>query len=236
MTNEPTKALVWPSVVATEFVAARLADAVDPADVAAALRVMRAAAATDLRDLERKMTTDGLGNPIMVTEEQRHAQAAWSQANDLIDRASGWRDLLDLTDSIQQADVVDADPGPDVEDLEPSRVLCRFLVMKDGEMPKKYDPEVKARAVRMVREHMGDYGSVTAASVAVGAQLGIARESLRRWVAQADIDDGARPGMTSAESEEIRRLKAENKRLSEANAILRAASIFFAGELDSRGR
>ena len=95
-------------------------------------------------------------------------------------------------------------------------------------MPKKYDPEVKARAVRMVREHMGDYGSVTAASVAVGAQLGIARESLRRWVAQADIDDGARPGMTSAESEEIRRLKAENKRLSEANAILRAASIFFA--------
>ncbi len=103
-------------------------------------------------------------------------------------------------------------------------------------MPKKCDPEVKARAVRMVREHMGDSGSVTAASVAVGAQLGIARESLRRCVAQADIDDGARPGVTSAESEEIRRLKAENKRLAEANAILRAASIFFAGELDSRGR
>ncbi|ASR55638.1 hypothetical protein CBP52_11655 [Cellulomonas sp. PSBB021] len=109
-------------------------------------------------------------------------------------------------------------------------------MMKDGEMPKKYDPEVKARAVRMVREHLVDYGSVTAASVAVGAQLGIARESLRRWVAQADIDDGARPGVSTAESEEIRRLKAENKRLAEANAILRAASIFFAGELDSRNR
>lgn len=103
-------------------------------------------------------------------------------------------------------------------------------------MPKKYDPEVKARAVRMVREHLVDYGSVTAASVAVGAQLGIAWESLRRWVAQADIDDGARPGVSTAESEEIRRLKAENKRLAEANAILRAASIFFAGELDSRNR
>nr|WP_277355716.1 DUF6270 domain-containing protein [Cellulomonas hominis] len=90
---------------------------------------------------------------------------------------------------------------------EPSRVLCRFLVMKDGEMPKKYDPEVKARAVRMVREHVRDYGSVTAASVAVGAQLGIARESLRRWVAQAEVDDGARPGVTTAESEEIRWLK-----------------------------
>ncbi len=106
--------------------------------------------------------------------------------------------------------------------IEPSRVLCRFLVMKDGEMPKKYDPEVKARAVRMVREHVKDYGSVTAASVAVGAQLGIARESLRRWVAQAEVDDGARPGVTTAESEEIRRLKAENKRLLDANAILRA--------------
>ena len=103
-------------------------------------------------------------------------------------------------------------------------------------MPKKYDPEVKARAVRMVREHLVDYGSVTAASVAVGAQLGIARESLRRWVARAEVDDGARPGVTTAEAEEIRRLKAENKRLSDANAILRAASIFFAGELDSRNR
>lgn len=103
-------------------------------------------------------------------------------------------------------------------------------------MPKKYDPEFKARAVRLVRDHMDDYGSVTAASVAVGTQLGVARETLRRWVAQADVDDGARPGVTTAEVEEIRRLKAENKRLAEANAILRAASIFFAGELDSRNR
>src|SRR5690606_41511779 len=105
--------------------------------------------------------------------------------------------------------------------------------MKDGEMPKKYDPEVKARAVRMVREHMGDYGSVTAASVAVGAQLGIARESLRRWVAQADIDDGARPGMTSAESDENRRLKPENKPPSGYNADLRSASFFLASVPDA---
>jgi transposase-like protein len=108
--------------------------------------------------------------------------------------------------------------------------------MKDDAMPKKYEPEVKARAVRMVREHLRDYGSVTAASVAVGHQLGIARETLRRWVAQADVDEGARLGVSSAELEEIRRLKAENKKLAEANAILRAASIFFAGELDSRNR
>ena len=103
-------------------------------------------------------------------------------------------------------------------------------------MPKKYDVEFKARAVRLVRDHVDDYGSVTAASVAVGAQLGVARESLRRWVSRAEVDAGARPGVPAAESKEIRRLKAENKRLGEANAILRAASIFFAGELDSRNR
>jgi transposase-like protein len=108
--------------------------------------------------------------------------------------------------------------------------------MKDGDMPKKYEPEFKARAVRLVRDHMSDYGSVTAASVAVGGQLGVARESLRRWVAQAEVDDGARPGVTTGEVEEIRRLKAENKRLRDANEILKAASIFFAGELDSRNR
>ena len=64
----------------------------------------------------------------------------------------------------------------------------------------------------------------------------MARESLRRWVSQAEVDDGARPGVSTAGTEEIRRLKAENKRLAEANAILQAASILFAGELDSRSR
>jgi transposase len=121
-------------------------------------------------------------------------------------------------------------------EYEPSWVGCRFLVMKDGDMPKTYDPEFKARAVRLVRDHLADYGSVTAASFAVGAQLGVSRETLRRWVVQAEIDDGARSGVTTAEAEEIRRLKAENKRLREANEILKAASIFFAGELDSRNR
>ena len=73
-------------------------------------------------------------------------------------------------------------------------------------MPRTYDPEFKSRAVRLVRDHLADYGSVTAASVAVGSQLGVSRETLRRWVAQAEIDDGARPGVTTAEAEEIRRL------------------------------
>ena len=95
-------------------------------------------------------------------------------------------------------------------------------------MPKKYDAEFKVRAVRMVQDHQADYGWVTAASVAVGAQLGVARETLRRWVAQAEVDAGSRQGVTSEGAEEIKRLKAGNKRLREANEILRKASIFFA--------
>ena len=59
---------------------------------------------------------------------------------------------------------------------------------------------------------------------------------MRRWVLQADIDDGTRDGVTSAEHAEIKRLKAENSRLREDVAILRAATTFFAGELDPRNR
>ena len=103
-------------------------------------------------------------------------------------------------------------------------------------MPKKIDPEIKARAVRLVREHRQDYPSKRAAVEAVSRKLGVGRVSVERWVAQADVDAGARPGVTSEDLAEIRRLKAENKRLREANEILKAASVFFAGELDPRNR
>ncbi len=103
-------------------------------------------------------------------------------------------------------------------------------------MPKKISPEVQARAVRLVREHQADYPSITAASRAVAKQLGLGRETVRRWVVQADVDAGDRPGTTSAESAEIKRLKAENRKLREDVEILRAATVFFAGEHDSRNR
>lgn len=103
-------------------------------------------------------------------------------------------------------------------------------------MPKKVDPALKDRALRMVAEHRADYSSVTAVAKAVADQLGIGKETVRRWVVQADIDAGDRPGVTSEESAEIKRLKAENRRLREDNEILRRASIFFAGELDPRNR
>ena len=67
-------------------------------------------------------------------------------------------------------------------------------------MPRKIDDELKAKAVRLVREHRQDYPSVTAASLAVARQLGLGKETVRRWVVQADVDDGARPGTSTKES------------------------------------
>jgi transposase len=103
-------------------------------------------------------------------------------------------------------------------------------------MPKRIDAALRERAVRLVLEHQQEYPSLTAAIEAVARQLGVARESVRRWVAQAQVDAGQRPGVTTSESEEVKRLKAENRRLREDNEILKAASIFFAGELDPRNR
>jgi len=103
-------------------------------------------------------------------------------------------------------------------------------------VPKKIDEQLKDRAVRLVTEHQQEYPSVSAACEAVARQVGVGKESVRRWVRQAEVDRGERVGVTSQESEEIRRLKAENRRLREDVAILRAATSFFAGELDPRNR
>src|SRR5665648_124054 len=103
-------------------------------------------------------------------------------------------------------------------------------------MPKKIDPELKARAVRLVSEHIGEYPSLTAASAAVARQLGVGKESVRRWVLQAQVDHGARPGATSEELSLIKTLKSKVRRLEDDNAILKAATVFFAGERDPRNR
>lgn len=71
---------------------------------------------------------------------------------------------------------------------------------------------------------------------AVGATLGVGKETLRGWARQAQVDAGTHPGVTSEELEEIKRLKAENRRLPEDVAILQAATTFFAGALDPRSR
>lgn len=103
-------------------------------------------------------------------------------------------------------------------------------------MPRKFDPAVRERAVRLVREHQSEYQSQFACVQAVAKQVGAGPETVRRWVVQAEIDTGAREGVSSEEHAEIKRLKAENRRLREDVAILRAATTFFAGELDPRDR
>jgi len=103
-------------------------------------------------------------------------------------------------------------------------------------MPKVIDDQVRARAVRLVAEHQQEYPNLTAACQAVARQVGVSPESVRRWVRQAEVDTGQRPGVTSEDLEEIKRLKSENRRLREDVAILRAATSFFAGELDPRNR
>lgn len=103
-------------------------------------------------------------------------------------------------------------------------------------MPKKIDPGVRARAVRLVNDHLSEYASLTAAAEAVARQVGVSKESVRRWVLQDQVDAGTREGQTSQELAEIKALKARVRRLEEDNAILKAATVFFAGELDPRNR
>jgi transposase len=103
-------------------------------------------------------------------------------------------------------------------------------------MPKKIDEQLKTRAVRLVTEHQQEYPTLTAACEAVARQVGVGKESVRRWVRQAEVDGGQREGKTSEELAEIRELKAKVRRLEEDNAILKSATVFFAGELDPRNR
>jgi transposase len=99
--------------------------------------------------------------------------------------------------------------------------------------PRKFSDEMRQRAKRMVREARAQEPglSVNAACKRIGPQLGILPDTLRGWCKQADIDDGLAPGVSTAESEELKRLRRENAELRRANEILKAASAFFAAEL-----
>jgi transposase len=99
--------------------------------------------------------------------------------------------------------------------------------------PSSYPREMRERAVRLVLETKHEYDSEFVAISSVSKKLGIkSPETLRRWVRQAEIDGGDRPGRTTQELAEIRELKKENAELRRANDILKSASAFFAAELD----
>jgi transposase len=97
---------------------------------------------------------------------------------------------------------------------------------------RRYTPEEKARAVRLVRQLRKELGTKHGTIQRVADQIGCGVESLRTWVKQADIDDGAEPGITTGEARRIKELEQENRELRRANDLLKRASAFFAAELD----
>ena len=84
-------------------------------------------------------------------------------------------------------------------------------------MASRYDENTKARAVRLVREHAGDYETEWAAMKAISARLGMSAETLRKWVRQAEVDAGVAPGMTTDAAREIRDLRRKCKELESTN-------------------
>jgi transposase len=101
----------------------------------------------------------------------------------------------------------------------------------------KYSPEVRERAVRLVFEHLGEHESQWAAIGSIASKIGCTAETLRKWVRQAERDQGVRGGLSSSERERLKALERENRELKRANEILRKASAFFAqAELGRRPR
>jgi transposase len=99
---------------------------------------------------------------------------------------------------------------------------------------RRYPPEIKERAVRMVQETIERNPTDQGVVSRIARQLGIGPESLRHWVQQAEVDRGTRAGLTTEERIRMRELERENKELRRANEILKSAAAFFGAELDRR--
>jgi transposase-like protein len=100
---------------------------------------------------------------------------------------------------------------------------------------KKFSPEVRERAVRLVQEHRGEYPSLWAAVESIATKIGCVPQTLLTWVQRHEVDSGVRDGVTTTEKQRVKDLERENKELRRANEILKLASAFFAqAELDRR--
>jgi len=103
-------------------------------------------------------------------------------------------------------------------------------------MPRKYDEETKAKAVRLVVDHVEGYASEYEAIREVAARLGMSPETLRKWLRQAEVDAGQADGVTTTSAREIRELKRKNAELERTIEILKAATSFFVRESDPQQR
>jgi transposase len=99
-------------------------------------------------------------------------------------------------------------------------------------MTRQFPPEFRQRALRMVDESLAEHESEWATIRHVASKLDVGAETLRNWRRHSEIDTGQRPGVTTEENAEVKRLKREIAELRRANEILRTASAFFAAELD----
>ena len=100
-------------------------------------------------------------------------------------------------------------------------------------MPSRFDRETRAKAVRLVRDHVGDYESGWAAIKAVSARLGTSAETLRKWIRQSEVDAGEAPRVSTESAREIRELKRRCAELERTIEVLKAATSFFARECDT---
>jgi transposase len=99
---------------------------------------------------------------------------------------------------------------------------------------KPHPAELRERAVKMVFDLRAETGNARGSIARVGQRLGINTETLRNWVNKVEVDSGERPGTTTEDRKRIAELERENRELRRANEILKAASAYFARELDPR--
>ena len=103
-------------------------------------------------------------------------------------------------------------------------------------MPNRYDHETRAKAVRLVKDHVEDYETEWAAMRAVSTRLGMSTETLRKWVRQSDVDSGGSVGVSTESARENRELKRQVRELEQTIEVLKAATSFFVAECDPQHR